>query len=112
MRYAAQFFDCGSNRAAARVPKNDNETSSESGSGKFNASYARRGDDIPSDTNDEQITESLIEDDLGWHTGVGATEHDGEGFLTTDEFVTPTKPQGRACGSIRREAAVTLAEAL
>jgi hypothetical protein len=77
------------------VPENDNETSPEPGGGKFNASYTRRGDDIPGDANHEQIADALIKDDLGRHTGVGAAEHDGEGLLPRDEFVTPSKLQGR-----------------
>jgi hypothetical protein len=94
------------------VPENDNETSSEPRSRKFNASYTRRGDDVPGDANHEQIAEALIKDDLGRHTRVGATEHDGEGLLTPDEFVTPSEPQGRVCRSIRREATVAFAESL
>jgi hypothetical protein len=94
------------------VPENDNETRSEPGSRKFNASYTRRRDDIPSDANHEQITEVLIKDDLSRHTRVGATEHDGEGVLTLDEFVTPSEPQGRGGRSIGREAAVAFAESL
>ena len=85
--------DCGGNRPAVRVPENDNQTSSEPRSRKFDASYTRRGDDIPSDANHEQIAEALIKDDLGRHTSVGATEHDGE-WLLTPEFVTPSEPQG------------------
>jgi hypothetical protein len=93
------------------VPENDNETSSEPRSRKFNASYTRWGDDIPSDANHEQIAKALIKDDLGRHTSVGATKHDGEGLLT-HAFVTPSEPQGRGCRSIRREAAVAFPQSL
>jgi hypothetical protein len=93
------------------VPENDNETSSEPRSRKFNASYTRWGDDISSDANHEQIAEALIKDYLGRHTSVGATEHDGEGLLTP-EFVMPSEPQGPGCRSIRREAAVAFPESL
>jgi hypothetical protein len=93
------------------VSENDNETSSEPPSRKFNASYTRRGDDIPSEADHEQIAEALIKDDFGRDTSVGATEHDGKGLLT-HEFVTPSEPQGRACRSIRCEAAVAFPESL
>jgi len=73
------------------VPENDDETSSEPGSSEFDASYTRRGDNIPSNANDKQIAQSLIKYDLGWDTRVGATEHDGERLLTPDEFVTPSE---------------------
>jgi hypothetical protein len=75
------------------VPENDNETSSEPRSGKFNAPYTRRGDDIPSDANYEQVAEALIKDDLGRYTRVGAPEHDGEGLLTL-KCITPSEPVG------------------
>jgi hypothetical protein len=92
------------------VPEDNNEAGSEPRSRKFNASYTRRGDDIPSDANHEQIAEALIKDDLCRHTRVGATEHDGERFLTP-EFATP-KPEGRGCSSIRREATIAFPKSL
>ena len=73
------------------MPENDNETSSEPRSGEFDASYTRRGDNIPGDANDKQIAKSLIKYHLGRDTRVGATEHDGEWLLTPDEFVTPSE---------------------
>ena len=93
------------------MPENDNETSSKSRRGKFNTSYTRRGDDIPSDANYEQIAEALIKDDLGWYTSVGATEHNGERLLTP-KCIMPSESRGGPCWTIRREAPIPFSKSL
>jgi len=93
------------------VPEHDNESSSEPRRGKFNTSYARRSDDISSDANYEQVAKTLIKDDFGRYTRVGATEYDGEGLLTP-KCITPSEPVDGPCRSIRREAAVPFSESV
>ena len=41
---------------------------------------------LPGHPDDEQVAQSLVEDDLGGDAGVGTAEDDGERFLAGGEF--------------------------
>jgi hypothetical protein len=46
---------------------NHHQSRAEPSRGELDAADLRRRDDVPGDTDHEQVAEALIEDDLGWH---------------------------------------------
>ena len=49
--------------------------------GELDAADLGGRDDVAGDADDEQVAESLIEDQLRGHARIGAAEDDGEGLL-------------------------------
>lgn len=54
--------------------------------GIFDAGDGELVSDIPGNSDDEEVAEALIEQDLGAEAGVGAGEDDGVGDLTLCDF--------------------------
>jgi hypothetical protein len=73
----------------------DHEPRAISRGSELHAPHLRRRHDVSGDADDKEITEALIEDDLGWHPGIGAAEYDREGLLSRGEL-------GAAIVSVRR----------
>src|SRR6516162_6466457 len=57
------------------------EARAESRSRKFDTADLRGRDDVAGHADDEQVAESLVEDDLRRHPCIRAAEHDGERLL-------------------------------
>ena len=54
-------------RAALRVPQDDDEARAEPLGGELDAAHLRGGDDVAGDADDEEIAQAAVEDDLGRH---------------------------------------------
>ena len=80
-------------------PEHDDQRRAELGGGKLDAADLRRGDDVARNADDKQVAEALVEDDLGRHPGVGASEDDSERFLAGGELVTALRAGQRCRGS-------------
>src|SRR3990170_4708119 len=77
-----QLIECGEDRSALRMAEYHDEARSIAGGCEFDAADLRWSDDVPRDTNDEKIAQSLVEHDLRGDTGVGASEDDRERLLS------------------------------
>jgi hypothetical protein len=81
--------------------------------GELDAAYLRRGNDISSHADDKQVTQALIEDDLGWHTRIRTAQDDREGLLALRQCTAAGRvPERLSAASIRRESAVTFYQSL
>src|SRR6516225_4020460 len=65
------------------------EAHAEGRSRELDAADLRWRDDVAGHADDEQVAESLVEDDLGGHARVRAAEHDGERFLPGRQRAAP-----------------------
>jgi hypothetical protein len=92
------------------VAEDDDESRAEPFRGEFDAGDLRRSDDVPCYPDDEQVSEPLIEDDLGRDPRIGASENDRERFLT-GRHLEPALGTGKRMPErlVRLEAAVALA---
>ena len=66
------------------MSKDDNKPAAALFRGQLNAADLRWCYNVASNPNDEQVTDSLVKDNLGRHAGVRASEDDGERFLLVD----------------------------
>ncbi len=62
---------------------------------KFDATSRTRSHDVSSNANDEQVTETLIENDLRRNPRVGASENDGKRLLARHNFVAVLRTGAR-----------------
>jgi len=93
-----QFFECGRDGAALRVAHHDHEPGSELRRGELDGPDDGRGDDVTRDAHDEQIPETLVEQDFDGRSGVRAPEDDREGALRRRRHVRAPRACGRrAC---------------
>src|SRR3954467_5350000 len=98
--------------AALRVAHHDDEARSKAGCGEFHAADLRWGDDIARHADDEQIAESLVEDELGRHARVRAPEDDGKGFLAAAVVVLVRGArQDASRGLVRDKTRISFAQA-
>src|SRR6267378_1718300 len=67
--------------AAWRVSHDDGQPRVEALGRELDAAHLRRRDDIARDADDEQVAETLAEDELGRNARIGTAEHDGERLL-------------------------------
>src|SRR4029453_8927779 len=89
------------------MAEHDDETCMEALGSELDATDLRRCDDVASHADHEEITEALIEDDLGWPSRVGATEDDCERLLPRRRVATPAVAQHRfKAPEVRREPSV------
>ncbi len=108
-----KFFQGCLNSAALGVAQHDDEPCSEPLRGKLDATYLRRSHDVAGNTDDEQVTEALIKDDLYGHPGVGTAEYDGKRFLANGRFPSMLLIHERVgVAMVRYEASVSRSEAL
>jgi hypothetical protein len=70
----------------------------------FNASQVFIVDDVSGDAADEQITETLIKNNLRRHPRIGATDDDGERMLRLCQFCAPCR---RLTGMLQIAAGIT-----
>ncbi len=77
----AQFFQRGQDNSTIRVSQHHDESCAEPFRGELDAADLRGSHDVSGNTDHEQIPKALIEDDLRWHSRIGASEDNGERFL-------------------------------
>lgn len=94
------------------MAQHDNKARSELGSGELDAAYLRRLHNVAGYANDEQITQALIEYDLGRDTRVRTTEDNGEWFLSVREFPASPFDAHPVQRRVGNEALVALTQAL
>jgi hypothetical protein len=71
------------------VPEHHHESRSGPCRREFYAADLGWGDDVAGDADNEQVPQTLIENDLRRHPRVGAAENDGERLLTGSQFAPP-----------------------
>ena len=84
-RRTPQLFHGGKNRPAFRMPKDHHQSRAKTRCSEFHATDLRRRYDVARDSDDEQITESLPEYELGGDPCVGTPENDGKRLLDLRE---------------------------
>ena len=62
----------------------DHEARAEPLRRKLDTTDLRGSDNVPRNSNDEEISQALIKDQLGRNPGVGTAKHDGEGLLASE----------------------------
>ena len=93
--------------AALRVAQYHHQACAELLGGKLDTADEGRGNDFAGDPNDEQISQSLIENDFNRHPGIG-TSKDGRKWFLTRGQLEATRPT-RNCvtvADVRHETAV------
>jgi hypothetical protein len=75
--------------SAPGVPQYHDKPSTQRCCRVLNASYLGRLDYVSSNPNYKQIPKALVEDNLGWRPGVGATEQDRKRLLSARELTSP-----------------------
>ena len=82
--------------ATSRVAQDDDEARTKLARGELDATDLRRRHDVAGDANDEEVTESLVEDDFCRDARVGAAEDDREGLLAVRQVTAMCSAGG--CG--------------
>src|SRR6266404_7823882 len=77
-RGALKTFEGSEDDPATGVTEDDNKASVKPGRRELHAADLRRSDDVAGDTDDEEVAEALVEDELGRDPGIRASQHDGE----------------------------------
>ena len=75
-RAPQHLLDRGDDGAALRVTHHDHQSGTVALRRELNAADLGRSDDVAGNSNHEQVTEALVEDDLGGDPAVGASEVD------------------------------------
>ena len=112
LRRTPKFLKGGQNSPTLGVAQDHNESCAESLRSELDAPDLGRGDDVPSDTDNKQITKSLIEDDLRWHPRIGTAENDGKRLLACRQLAA-TRPaiECVTATNVSHESVVPLAQA-
>src|SRR4029453_8935507 len=71
---------------ATLMAEHDNQACAQNVDRVLDASQAFIVEHIARYSNDEQISETFIKDDFGWHTRIGTTEDDRKRVLTLRQF--------------------------
>ena len=107
-----KFLQGRQNRPALGVSQHHDQPRAEPRRGELDAADLRRGDDVSGNTDDKQVAEALIEDDLRGHPRIGTSENDGERLLTCRHSrAARLARECAAAANVRREATVSLAKA-
>jgi hypothetical protein len=88
LRRTPKFLKGSPNSPTLGVAQDHNESCAESLRSELDAPDLRRGNDVPSDTDNKQVTQALIEDDLRWHPRIGTAQNDGKRLLACRQFAT------------------------
>jgi hypothetical protein len=98
-----QLFYRRGHGAALRVPHHHSEPRFEPLGRELDAADLRGCDDVAGHADDEQVTETLAEDELRRNAGIGAAENDGKRLLSR------ARTSSRCC-SVLNEAPIALAQ--
>jgi hypothetical protein len=63
------------------VTEDDNKASVKPRRRELDAADLRRSDDVAGDTDNEEVAQSLVKDELGRDPGIRTSQHDGEWLL-------------------------------
>jgi len=69
------------------MPQHHDRSCAEPGRPELDAPDLGRRDDVAGNPDHKQVAKALVEDNLCWHTRVGASENDGEWLLTGRQLV-------------------------
>ena len=106
-----QLLDGSLDGTTLGVSQNNDQPCAEAGSGKFDTSYLRRSHDSAGHTDDKEIAESLVKDDLCRDAGVGAAKDYGKRALPLDQRQTPcVLLAGVSVSQAAHESAVSLSK--
>src|SRR6266496_5581448 len=84
--FRSDGFHCGVDGAATLMAEHNNQACAQNIDRVLDASQAFIVEHIARYSNDEQISEAFIKDDVGWHTRIGTTEDDRKRVLTLRQF--------------------------
>src|SRR3954451_7608074 len=84
--FRSDGFHCRVDGTATLMAEDDNQASAQNIDPVLDASQAFIVEHIARYSNDEQISETFIKDDFGWHTRIGTTEDDRKRVLTLRQF--------------------------
>jgi hypothetical protein len=99
------------NRSTLGMAEHDDQPRSETRRSEFDAADLRRSYDVASNTNDEEVAESLIEHDLGRNARIGASEDDRNWLLTLGQLdATGLAQKNMRLARIRGEPEVSLSQ--
>jgi hypothetical protein len=94
------------------VTQHHDESGAEPPRGELDTADLRRGDDVSGNTDDKQVTQTLIEDDLRWHPRIGTSENDGERLLACRHLAAAhLARECVAATNVRHESTVPLEQA-
>ena len=96
---ALQLFQCRHHRAAIGVPQDDDQPRTEMLRRELDTAHLRWRNDVARNPDDEQVAQTLIEDDLDRYPGIGASEYGGEWFLPGGQFDAPGAARRRVMAS-------------
>src|SRR5947199_10703053 len=84
--FRSDGFHCGVDGTATLMAEHDNQAGAQNIDPVLDASQAFIVEHIARYSNDEQISEAFIKDELGCHTRIGTTEDDRKRVLTRRQF--------------------------
>src|SRR6266508_3892723 len=84
--FRSDGFHCGVDGAATLMAEHDNQAGAQNLDPVLDASQTFIVEHIARYSNDEQISEAFIKNELGWHTRIGTTEDDRKRVLTLRQF--------------------------
>src|SRR5688572_5022244 len=79
---------------------------------ELDAADLRRRDDVARDANHKQVSEALIEHDLGRDARIGATEDDRERLLPLRDLLAARRAGAAVALALRHEPPVAVAQGL
>src|SRR6476620_90184 len=82
---------CCFNRAATLMSQHQYQAATQMIDRVFDATQTFIIHYVSRHSNDEQIAEPLVEDDLGWNARVRATDNDGERLLNVSQLCAPVR---------------------
>lgn len=108
-----ELFERGQDCTALRVAEDHHEPRVITCGGEFHTTDLRWSYDVTGNTNDEKVSEPLVEHQLSRHSRIRASEDDREGLLTRRQLGAPVVAEiSVRAAQIRNESHVALAQAL
>ena len=107
---ALELIDRSHHGAATRVTEHDDEPRMELRRRELHAADLRGRNHVAGHADHEQVAEPLIENDLGRHARVGATQDDRERLLALRELVAPRGAHARIALPIGNETPIAFAQ--
>src|SRR5215216_3531478 len=86
LAFRSDGFHCGVDGTATLMAEHENQAGAQNIHPVLDASQAFIVEHIACYSNDEQISETFIKNDFGWHTRIGTTENDRKRMLTLRQF--------------------------
>src|SRR5215216_2014326 len=86
LAFRSDGFHCGVDGTATLMAEHENQAGAQNIHPVLDASQAFIVEHIACYSNDEQISETFIKNDFGWHTRIGTTEDDRKRVLTLRQF--------------------------